>query len=55
LCREELEYLETSTQEDWGKVRPAIFGNIFPITVDEKERQAGGINFTSENEIMKIT
>ncbi len=54
LRREELEYLEASAQEDWGKVRPAIFGNIFQSTVDEKERHAGGIHFTSENDIMKI-
>ncbi|NEP81649.1 MAG: class I SAM-dependent DNA methyltransferase [Okeania sp. SIO3B3] len=54
LRREELEYLEVSAQEDWGKVRPAIFGNIFQSTVDEKERHVGGIHFTSENDIMKI-
>ena len=54
LRREELEYLEVSAQEDCGKVRPAIFGNIFQSTVNEKELHAGGIHFTSENDIMKI-
>lgn len=54
LRREEIEYLEASAKEDWGKVRPAIFGSIFQSTVDEKERHAGGIHFTSENDIMKI-
>ncbi|MGB3206081.1 MAG: DNA methyltransferase, partial [Crinalium sp.] len=54
LYREELEYLEASAREDWSKIRPAIFGNIFESTVGEKTRHSGGIHFTSENDIMKI-
>ncbi len=51
---EELGYLELASNQDWGKVRPAIFGSIFESTVNEEERHQGGIHFTSENDIMKI-
>ncbi|MFP4006921.1 MAG: class I SAM-dependent DNA methyltransferase [Spirulinaceae cyanobacterium] len=54
LVWEELKILETSAQQDWEKIRPAVFGNIFEATVDEKERHARGIHFTSESDIMKI-
>jgi SAM-dependent methyltransferase len=54
LNREELELLQLSAQDDWSKVRPAIFGSIFESTVNEAVRHAGGIHFTSENDIMKI-
>ncbi|MFN7717237.1 MAG: class I SAM-dependent DNA methyltransferase [Pseudanabaenaceae cyanobacterium] len=54
LNREELELLQLSAKDDWSKVRPAIFGSIFESTVNEAVRHAGGIHFTSENDIMKI-
>ncbi|MBW4567620.1 MAG: N-6 DNA methylase [Tolypothrix carrinoi HA7290-LM1] len=54
LTREELNFLDVSAREDWSKVRPAIFGNLFEGTVDKKERHARGIHFTSEADIMKI-
>ena len=54
LTREKLNFLDVSAREDWSKVRPAIFGNLFEGTVDKKERHARGIHFTSEADIMKI-
>ncbi|MEH2457369.1 DNA methyltransferase [Nostoc sp.] len=54
LTREELNFLDVSAKENWSKVRPAIFGNLFEGTVDKKERHARGIHFTSEADIMKI-
>jgi hypothetical protein len=54
LTRKELEYLKVAAEQDWSKVRPAIFGNIFEGTVNEEERHKHGIHFTSENDIMKI-
>ncbi|MCC5625455.1 DNA methyltransferase, partial [Nostoc sp. CHAB 5715] len=54
LTREELNFLDVSAKENWSKVRPAIFGNLFEGTVDKKERHARGIHFTSESDIMKI-
>ena len=54
LEQEELKMLEVSALEDWSKVRPAIFGSIFESAIDEKERHAHGIHYTSEADIMKI-
>jgi hypothetical protein len=54
LNKEELDYLKLAANQDWSKVRPAIFGSIFESTVNEGERHQGGIHFTSENDIMKI-
>nr|WP_322712577.1 DNA methyltransferase [Nostoc sp. ChiSLP03a]MDZ8213825.1 DNA methyltransferase [Nostoc sp. ChiSLP03a] len=54
LTKGELNFLDVSAKENWSKVRPAIFGNLFESTVDKKERHARGIHFTSEVDIMKI-
>ncbi|KAM3090110.1 DNA methyltransferase [Phormidesmis sp. 146-35] len=54
LTREELNFLEVSALEDWSKIRPAIFGNLFESAIDATERHAHGIHFTSEADIMKI-
>jgi type II restriction/modification system DNA methylase subunit YeeA len=54
LTREELTYLEEAAKENWQQVRPAIFGNIFEGTANQKERHAYGMHFTSEADIMKI-
>ncbi|MEA5552278.1 DNA methyltransferase [Anabaena cylindrica UHCC 0172] len=54
LTKEELNFLDVSARENWSKVRPAIFGNLFEGTVDKKERHARGIHYTSEADIMKI-
>ncbi|MBE9169202.1 class I SAM-dependent DNA methyltransferase [Pleurocapsales cyanobacterium LEGE 06147] len=54
LTKEELNYLDTAARENWQQVRPAIFGNIFEGTANQKERHAYGMHFTSEADIMKI-
>ncbi|MGD1852587.1 MAG: DNA methyltransferase, partial [Cyanophyceae cyanobacterium] len=54
LTQEELKVLEVVALEDWGKVRPAIFGSIFESAIDKKKRHAHGIHYTSEADIMKI-
>ncbi|MBD2115260.1 MULTISPECIES: DNA methyltransferase [Cyanophyceae] len=54
LTNQELKFLEVSALEDWGKIRPAIFGNIFESAIDQNERHAHGIHYTSEADIMKI-
>ncbi len=54
LTKQELNYLDEAARQDWCKVRPAIFGNIFEGTADRKERHAYGMHFTSEADIMKI-
>jgi type II restriction/modification system DNA methylase subunit YeeA len=54
LTKEELNYLDAAARENWKQVRPAIFGNIFEGTANQKERHAYGMHFTSEADIMKI-
>ncbi len=54
LDKEELKILETCALQDWSKVRPAIFGNIFESAIDKQQRHASGIHYTSEIDIMKI-
>ncbi len=54
LTRRELEFLEAASLQDWNKIRPAIFGNIFEGTANEDERHTYGIHYTSEADIMKI-
>lgn len=54
LNQQELEILQTAAREDWSKIRPAIFGNIFESTLNEKERHSHGMHYTSEADIMKI-
>ncbi|TAF51542.1 MAG: class I SAM-dependent DNA methyltransferase, partial [Oscillatoriales cyanobacterium] len=54
LMHSELKVLEVVALEDWGKIRPAIFGNIFESAIDKQERHAQGIHYTSEADIMKI-
>jgi len=54
LERKEIEILDTAARENWGKIRPAIFGSIFEATSDAEERHAKGMHFTSEVDIMKI-
>jgi SAM-dependent methyltransferase len=54
LTREELNFLDVSARENWSKVRPAIFGNLFEGSIYKEERHARGIHYTSEVDIMKI-
>jgi SAM-dependent methyltransferase len=55
LNREELNFLDVAAaRENWSKVRPAIFGNLFEATVDKTERHSKGIHYTSEGDIIKI-
>ncbi|MGD1936834.1 MAG: DNA methyltransferase [Cyanophyceae cyanobacterium] len=54
LTKEELKILEVVALEDWSMVRPAIFGSIFESAIDQEERHARGIHYTSEADIMKI-
>ena len=54
LTREELNFLDNCARENWDKIRPSIFGNIFEGAVDPKQRHAQGIHFTSEADIRQI-
>jgi SAM-dependent methyltransferase len=54
LTREELNFLDTCARENWDKIRPSIFGNIFEGAIDQKQRHTYGIHFTSEADIRQI-
>ncbi|MGL6284421.1 MAG: type IIL restriction-modification enzyme MmeI, partial [Microcoleaceae cyanobacterium] len=58
LTKEELSILESCGKENWSKVRPSIFGNIFEGAVGGDENQAKrrqyGIHFTSDADILAI-
>ncbi|MBY0005733.1 class I SAM-dependent DNA methyltransferase [Priestia aryabhattai] len=54
LNSEELAFLQGACQEDWSKVKPAIFGVLFEDSMDKEARHAFGAHYTSEADIMKI-
>lgn len=54
LTQEELRILDVAAREDWSRVRPAIFGNIFEGTSEIADRRKHGMHYTSEVDIMKI-
>ena len=54
LTSKELEILQSCAKENWSKIRPAIFGNIFEGAIDPDQRHKHGIHYTSEADIMQI-
>ena len=54
LSGPQLHRLESACREDWSKIRPSIFGNIFEYSMDNKERHREGAHYTSELDIKRI-
>ena len=54
LNDEELKLLYDAALENWSKVQPSIFGNIFEGSLDETERHRLGAHYTYESDIMRI-
>lgn len=54
LTAEEIQFLYNACQEDWSKVKPAIFGVLFEDSMNKEARHAFGAHYTSEVDIMKI-
>lgn len=54
LTKEELRLLYEAAEENWSKVQPSIFGNIFEKSLDERERHRTGSHYTYESDIMRI-
>lgn len=50
----EIHSLYEASKEDWGKVRPSIFGSIFESSMGKDLRHGHGIHYTSELDIQKI-
>ena len=54
LLSDELDLLSASAEENWQRVRPSIFGNIFEASSDDSTRHAHGQHFTSEVDMLQI-
>ncbi|WP_129590649.1 DNA methyltransferase [Sanguibacter massiliensis] len=54
LSRSEVDLLRDACRENWGSVRPEIFGTIFEQSLDANERHALGAHFTSQVDIMRV-
>lgn len=54
LSGQQLHRLESACREDWSKIRPSIFGNIFEYSMDKRERHREGAHYTSELDIKRI-
>ena len=39
---------------DWSRINPAIFGGMFQVVMDDKERRQAGAHYTTEENIMRI-
>lgn len=46
--------LEIACDQDWSKIRPSIFGNIFEYSLDKQERHREGAHYTTELDIKRI-
>ena len=54
LSPNQMNWLERAASEDWSRVRPSIFGNIFEYSLDKRERHREGAHYTSEHDIKRI-
>ena len=54
LSANQMNWLERAASEDWSKIRPSIFGNIFEYSLDKRERHREGAYYTSELDIKRI-
>ena len=54
LNHKEIHLIYEASAEDWGKVRPSIFGSIFESSMEKDLRHGHGIHYTSELDVQKI-
>lgn len=45
---------EVSAGTDWSKISPTIFGGVFESTLNPKTRRAGGMHYTSPENIHRV-
>ncbi|MCY3573988.1 MAG: N-6 DNA methylase [Chloroflexota bacterium] len=50
----ELNFLKNASEQDWSKIRPSIFGNIFEYSLNTRQRHREGAHYTSEADIKRI-
>lgn len=54
LDQDEIGILGKAADQDWSKVRPAVFGTLFEQSLEAAARHAYGAHFTSEADIYRI-
>ena len=54
LSANQMNWLERAASEDWSKIRPSIFGNIFEYSLNKKERHREGAHYTTELDMKRI-
>jgi type I restriction-modification system DNA methylase subunit len=54
LTHDELLLLYDAAKENWLRVQPSIFGNIFEKSLDYRERHKTGSHYTYESDVMRI-
>ena len=54
LGAHELNFLKNASEQDWSKIRPSIFGNIFEYSLNTRQRHQEGAHYTTELDIKRI-
>ncbi|MCY4144924.1 MAG: N-6 DNA methylase [Chloroflexi bacterium] len=54
LSGHELNFLKNASEQDWSKINPSIFGNIFEYSLNTRQRHQEGAHYTSEADIKRI-
>ena len=54
LTIEELKLLREASKEDWSKIEPVIFGEIYEAIMGDSEKSISSSHFTYEKDIQKI-
>ncbi len=54
LSSTQITMLQIASSQDWSKIRPSIFGNIFEYSLDKQERHREGAHYTTELDIKRI-
>lgn len=54
LNPDELALLAQATSEDWSKINPAIFGNLFQSSMASDARHRAGAHYTHEADIQRV-
>lgn len=54
LTDETKELLLEADSYDWSKINPAIFGSMFQVIMNDKERRSAGAHYTTEENILRV-
>ncbi len=54
LGKPQITMLHIAASQDWSRIRPSIFGNIFEYSLDKEARHREGAHYTTELDIKRI-